>query len=306
MSQCVLRATDAVKKYGQSTALKKVNIEIKRGQIYGLIGLNGAGKSTFMRGVTGLISLDGGEIELFGKSGAEALRKARRKMGQSIETPAIYPNLTAGQNLEIQRLIGGVPDRGSVGRILKTIELSDTGKKKAKDFSFGMKQRLGLGIALISNPEFLILDEPTNGLDPRGIIEMRNLMRRLSEDQGITLLVSSHILDELSLVATHFGIIHKGEMIRELGADELAKEARQCIRIVVDQTPEAVAMLRERFNVSECQVSGKNEIQVFEQFDRSGEINKELVQSGIMVREISVSERKLEDYFMNLMEVTGQ
>ncbi|MDR2749708.1 MAG: ATP-binding cassette domain-containing protein [Clostridiales bacterium] len=306
MAQCVLRATDATKKYGQSTALKKVNIEISRGQIYGLIGLNGAGKSTFMRAVTGLISLDGGEIELFGKSGAEALRKARRKMGQSIETPAIYPNLTATQNLEIQRLIGGVPDPGEVGRILKVIELSDTGKKKAKNFSFGMKQRLGLGIALITNPEFLILDEPTNGLDPRGIIEMRNLIRRLSEEQGITLLVSSHILDELSLVATHFGIIHKGEMIRELGADELAKEARQYIRIVVDKTAEAVAMLRERFKVSEYEVSGKNEIQVFEHFDLTGEINASLVQSGIMVREISLSERKLEDYFMNLAEVRGQ
>jgi ABC-2 type transport system ATP-binding protein len=223
MNDYVLRTRSISKKYGDAYALQEMSIEIKRGEIYGLIGQNGAGKTTLMRAVTGLIYLSGGELELFGKTGEANLQAERQKIGQSIENPALYPNMTAEQCLEIQRIIGNVRDKSCVKKILRTVGLSDTGKKKTKDFSLGMKQRLALALALVTNPEFIILDEPVNGLDPKGIIETRGLLRHLSQE-GITLLVSSHLLEELSQIATHYGIIDKGRLIKQLSAEDLATE----------------------------------------------------------------------------------
>jgi ABC-2 type transport system ATP-binding protein len=224
MGEYVLRTKSISKKYGNAFAFQNVSLEIKKGQIYGLIGQNGAGKTSLMRAICGLISLSTGEIELFGKSGTGNLREARRKIGQCIETPALYPNATAAQCLEIQRIIGNVSDKTSVKRMLEFAGLADCGKKKTKDFSMGMKQRLAIALALITNPEFIILDEPVNGLDPKGIIEIRELLRRLAQDEGITLLISSHLLDELSKTATRYGIIEKGCLIKQISADELPPE----------------------------------------------------------------------------------
>ncbi|HAX1488458.1 TPA: ATP-binding cassette domain-containing protein, partial [Enterococcus faecium] len=210
-NETVLKATGITKKYGAAKALDKVSIEIKRGMIYGLIGENGAGKSTFMRTIMGLISIDEGSIELFGTTDLQA---ARRRMGQSIETPALYPELTARDNLRIQAANGGVSDR-EIEDLLKMMRLENTGKKKAKNFSLGMRQRLAIANALITNPEFLILDEPTNGMDPAGMAEMREIIQRLVKERGITVLLSSHLLDELSQIATHYGILHEGHLIKE-------------------------------------------------------------------------------------------
>ena len=300
MGEYVLRTRDISKKYGEAYALENVSIEIKRGQIYGLIGLNGAGKTTFMRAVAGLVSFTGGEVELFEQTSERALQRGRRRIGQSIETPAIYPNMTAEQNLEIQRIIGGVPDKDAVKKTLEVVGLADTGKKKAKNFSLGMKQRLALAIALITNPEFLILDEPANGLDPKGIIEIRELMRRLAHERGLTLLVSSHLLDELAQVATHYGIIDRGKLIKQLSAEELALETRQHIKIITKDSAKAIALLKENFGVMECQVVSERELWVREQTNRTGEMNTMLVQNGIVVESISVSEQRLEEYFVKL------
>ncbi|MEV5029556.1 ATP-binding cassette domain-containing protein [Paenibacillus sp. LPE1-1-1.1] len=300
MSEYVLRTRDTSKKYGDAYAIQNVSVEIKRGQIYGLIGLNGAGKTTFMRAVCGLVSLTGGELELFGQTGENALRLGRRRIGQSIETPAIYPNMTAEQNLEIQRIMAGVPDKGAVAKTLEIVGLGDTGTKKAKNFSLGMRQRLALAIALIPNPEFLILDEPANGLDPKGIIETRELLRRLARERGLTLLVSSHLLDELAQVATHYGIIDKGRLIKQLSAEELALESRQHIRIVTKDAAKAMALLKENFGVTDCQAVSANELWVREQIERTGEMNTLLVHQGIVVESIGVTEQKLEEYFLNL------
>jgi ABC-2 type transport system ATP-binding protein len=300
MNKIVLRAAGLTKRYGSAHALQNVNLEIKRGQIYGLIGLNGAGKTTFMRAVMGLISLDGGQLELFGEASADGLRKERRKIGQSIETPALYPHMTAAQNLEIQRIIGGVPEKSAVTKTLQIVGLAGTGRKKTQNFSLGMKQRLALGIALITNPELLILDEPTNGLDPQGIIEIRNLCKRLVGEYGITLLISSHILDELSLVATHYGIIHNGRMVKQLSAEDLARESRQYMRIVTDNPGKALTLLREKFAVADCAAAENDEIRVFEKFDLAGDINRELVMANITVHELPVAEQRLEDYFIAL------
>ena len=300
MSEYVLRTRDISKKYGNAYAIENMSVEIKQGQICGLIGLNGAGKTTFMRAVTGLISLTGGEVELFGQTGERALRSGRRRIGQSIETPAIYPEMTAEQNLEVQRIVADIPDKGAVKKALDVVGLAGTGKKKAKYFSLGMKQRLALAIALITDPEFLILDEPANGLDPMGIVEIRELMRRLARERGLTLLVSSHLLDELAQVATHYGIIHRGKLIKQLSAEELALETQRQIKILTKDIVRTIALLKENFGVEDCQMVSANELRVREQTGRTGEMNTLLVRHGIVVESIGVTEQPLEEYFMSL------
>ncbi len=299
MKKFVLHTYNISKKYGNVLALDNVNLQIEKGQIYGLIGLNGSGKSTFMRIVCGLISATNGEVELFEKKGEKALQKERFKIGQSIETPALYPDLTAIQNLDIQRILVGISDKSTVRKTLETVGLEDTGKKLIRNFSLGMKQRLALAISLISNPEFLILDEPTNGLDPVGIIETRDIIRKLVAEKGLTLLVSSHLLGELSQIATNYGIIHKGQLIKQLSAEELKQETKQYIKIVVNDASNAAQYLTNSFNVK-CQTISQNEIRILEQIDRIAEYNKALVNGSYKVEHLAKNENKLEEYFINI------
>ncbi|HIB1800089.1 ATP-binding cassette domain-containing protein [Enterococcus faecium] len=294
-NETVLKATGITKKYGAAKALDKVSIEIKRGMIYGLIGENGAGKSTFMRTIMGLISIDEGSIELFGTTDLQA---ARRRMGQSIETPALYPELTARDNLRIQATNGGVSDR-EIEDLLKMMRLENTGKKKAKNFSLGMRQRLAIANALITNPEFLILDEPTNGMDPAGMAEMREIIQRLVKERGITVLLSSHLLDELSQIATHYGILHEGHLIKELSKEELAQESRQFIKIDTSATEQAVTVL-DSLGYRDYFVQSSRVIQLFEGIDQVAAINQALVEAKVPVDGIHLVEQKLEDYFLQL------
>lgn len=294
-NETVLKATGITKKYGAAKALDKVSIEIKRGMIYGLIGENGAGKSTFMRTIMGLISIDEGSIELFGTTDLQA---ARRRMGQSIETPALYPELTARDNLRIQAANGGVSDR-EIEDLLKMMRLENTGKKKAKNFSLGMRQRLAIANALITNPEFLILDEPTNGMDPAGMAEMREIIQRLVKERGITVLLSSHLLDELSQIATHYGILHEGHLIKELSKEELAQESRQFIKIDTSATEQAVTVL-DSLGYRDYFVQSSRVIQLFEGIDQVAAINQALVEAKVPVDGIHLVWQKLEDYFLQL------
>ncbi|EME3179004.1 ATP-binding cassette domain-containing protein [Enterococcus faecium] len=294
-NETVLKATGITKKYGAAKALDKVSIEIKRGMIYGLIGENGAGKSTFMRTIMGLISIDEGSIELFGTTDLQA---ARRRMGQSIETPALYPELTARDNLRIQAANGGVSDR-EIEALLKMMRLENTGKKKAKNFSLGMRQRLAIANALITNPEFLILDEPTNGMDPAGMAEMREIIQRLVKERGITVLLSSHLLDELSQIATHYGILHEGHLIKELSKEELAQESRQFIKIDTSATEQAVTVL-DSLGYRDYFVQSSRVIQLFEGIDQVAAINQALVEAKVPVDGIHLVGQKLEDYFLQL------
>ncbi|HAQ1067503.1 TPA: ATP-binding cassette domain-containing protein [Enterococcus faecium] len=294
-NETVLKATGITKKYGAAKALDKVSIEIKRGMIYGLIGENGAGKSTFMRTIMGLISIDEGSIELFGTTDLQA---ARRRMGQSIETPALYPELTARDNLRIQAANGGVSDR-EIEDLLKMMRLENTGKKKAKNFSLGMRQRLAIANALITNPEFLILDEPTNGMDPAGMAEMREIIQRLVKERGITVLLSSHLLDELSQIATHYGILHEGHLIKELSKEELAQESRQFIKIDTSATEQAVTVL-DSLGYRDYFVQSSRVIQLFEGIDQVAAINQALVEVKVPVDGIHLVGQKLEDYFLQL------
>ncbi|MFD1206298.1 ATP-binding cassette domain-containing protein [Sporosarcina contaminans] len=246
----------------------------------------------------GLIMIDGGAIELFGETGMKGLQHARRKIGQSIETPALYPELNARQNLRVQAANGGVGE-WEIDELLRLMNLSHTGKKKVKNFSLGMRQRLAIASTLITNPELLILDEPTNGLDPSGIVEMREIIQRLVTERGITVLLSSHLLDELSQIATHYGILHDGKIINELSREELARETRQFIELETTEAEQAVVIL-DRLGIQDYEVITGTEINIYERLDDVALINRNLVLSDVNVLRIGTSRQKLEDYFLQL------
>lgn len=298
MSETILKATHISKMYGKHKALDKVSLEIKRGMIYGLIGENGAGKSTFMRAMMGLFTVDEGSIQLFGETGAKGLQQVRRRMGQSIEHPALYPDLTARENLRVQAANGGVSER-EIEDLLRLMNLNNTGRKKAKNFSLGMRQRLTIATALITHPEFLILDEPTNGLDPSGIVEMREIIRRMVTERGITVLLSSHLLDELSQIATHYGILHEGKLIREFSQEELANETRQYIELETTEAEAAIVVL-DGLGIRDYEVINGTEIHIYDKVSEVAAINRALVFAEVNVLRIGASRQRLEDYFLQL------
>jgi ABC-2 type transport system ATP-binding protein len=305
MEEPVVKTSGLGKKYDEKYAVLDLNVEIRRGQIYGLIGQNGAGKTTFIRMLTGLIAPTEGQIELFGEGGERGLQKARRRIGSIVETPALYPGMTAYANLETQaRLLGLANSAAVIGDALESAGLANAGGKKVRDFSLGMRQRLALAQAMLANPEFLVLDEPVNGLDPKGIIENRELLKRLVREKGMTILISSHILSELSLLATDYGIIDNGRLIKQIGAEELQKECRRCIRIATTETEKAVSFLNDRFHIKDMEIaaaggSGK-EIRIFEQLDHIAPMNMALCKADIPVASISMEGQDLESYFMKL------
>ena len=230
--------TDSLKKsYKSFQALEGLTLNIPKGSVYGFVGRNGAGKTTLIRLICGLQKPTAGSFTLFGVSSASSdIVRSRRRMGAVVETPAVYMDMTAEDNLRQQYLILGLPSCDGIPSLLELVGLGDTGRKKVRDFSFGMKQRLGIALALAGDPDFIVLDEPANGLDPQGIVELRELILRLNREKGITFLISSHNLDELSRLATHYGIIDHGRMVKELSAEELAAACRKCVRMEVSDT----------------------------------------------------------------------
>jgi ABC-2 type transport system ATP-binding protein len=299
MNQSIVKTTGVSKRYGERYAVENVSMEIRRGQIYGLIGQNGAGKTTFIRMLTGLISPTEGGIELFGESGA-GLGKARARIGSIVETPSLFPNMTAAGNIETQRRLAGLPATAGTDAMLRLCGISGTGNKKVRDFSLGMRQRLALAISLITEPEFLVLDEPINGLDPKGIVENREMLKSLARDRGVTILISSHILSELAQLATNYGIIHNGQLIKQLSATELQSECRRYVEILTDDISRATANITGRFAVKDYEIIGGGELRVFEQTDKTAEMNKALVQSDVPVKSIRVVGQDLESYFMKV------
>ena len=235
------------KKYGVFTALDDLSMQIEKGAIYGFVGKNGAGKTTLIRLLCGLQRPTGGHFTLFGAdSETSDLSEQHRRLGAVVESPAFLKDMTARDNLIQQYLLLGLPDFNGIDELLSLVGLADTGKKKAGKFSLGMKQRLGIAMALCGDPDFIILDEPTNGLDPQGIIEIRELILRLNREKGITFLISSHILDELSRLATHYGFIDKGHMVRQMSAEELRKECRKSIRMKVSDTKVLATIMEQK------------------------------------------------------------
>lgn len=233
----VLTTNALCKKYGAFKALNSVSMHIPKGAIYGFIGKNGAGKTTLIRLICGLQTATSGEYTLYGRNDTDKeISKSRRRMGAVVETPSIYLDMTARDNLKQQYRILGLPSFDGLDDILKLVGLENTGRKKAKNFSLGMRQRLGIAVALCGDPDFLVLDEPVNGLDPQGIIEIRELILKLNREQQITVLISSHILDELSKLATHYGFIDNGRIVKEISAEELEAACRKCVRVEVSST----------------------------------------------------------------------
>lgn len=230
----VLKTNALCKKYKSFKALNELSMNVPKGSIYGFVGKNGAGKTTLIRLICGLQEPTSGEYTLYGKKNTDKdIFKSRRRMGAVVETPSIYLDMTAEDNLRQQYRVLGLPSFDGLNDILKLVDLENTGKKKAKNFSLGMRQRLGIAIALVGGPDFLVLDEPVNGLDPQGIIEIRELILKLNKEQQITFLISSHILDELSRLATYFGFIDNGRLVKEISAKDLEAACRKCVRLEV-------------------------------------------------------------------------
>lgn len=299
MKKVVLKTYNITKKYGEQLAVDNVNMTIKKGDIYGFIGQNGAGKTTLIRLITGLIHKSGGEIELLGANEENELNKARTMVGSLIETPSFYTNMTARENLEVSRLVRNIPGKKCIDEVLELVGLKDVEKKKVKNFSLGMRQRLGIANALMGNPKLLILDEPINGLDPMGIVEIRELLKKINKEKDMTILISSHILSELSELATTYGIISNGKLIEEITAKQLSEKCRQYIDLRVDDTARAVILLERELGISDYEVLEGSNIKVFSNLDNVGEINSLLSRSGIIVESISVKGENLEEYFMN-------
>lgn len=299
--EVVLRTKDLTKKYHDRPVVNNINMEIKQGDIYGLVGKNGAGKTTLIRMISGLIAPSGGAIELFNETSLSGLNKSRMRTGCIIESPNFFPYLSAEKNLEYYRMQRGAVEKECVGQALKSAGLEGTGKKKYKNFSLGMKQRLGLALAIMTNPDMLILDEPINGLDPTGIVELREILQRLNKEKGITIIISSHILGELSQLATNYGFINNGELIEQISSKELNEKCRQCLTIKVNDTGKAAVIIEKQLGASRYEVRNDNEIRLYEYIDTPEIVVKALVNGDVMVSSINQIGTNLEDYFINLI-----
>lgn len=298
MMEYLLCTNSLTKQYGRHKAVNSVNVHIRQGDIYGLIGRNGAGKTTLLKMISGLASPTEGDFTLFGKTGKEAYRYLSR-VGTLIESPGIYPNMTAADNLKLKCLAMGVRKKNEIEELLDIVGLSDAGKKKVKNFSMGMKQRLGIALALVGDPDLVVLDEPINGLDPQGIAEIRDTLFRLNSERNITLIISSHILEELSKIATHYGIIHDGVLIQDLTREELLERCSERIELKTDDTRGACTVLDE-MGITRYKVVDPDTIHIFERLNDSGEITFSLAQHRIKTLGITVKNEELEDYYLNL------
>lgn len=313
MAEIVFRANDITKKYLKlernnrdiRPVLNHFNMEIRRGEIYGFVGANGAGKTTLIRILAGFIRQSGGKLQLFGEDDPKKLYIQRRRINGIIEKPVIFPHLTARDNLEICRRQRGIKGDKCIKEVLEAVDLSDTGSKKARNFSLGMRQRLGIAMALLGESEFLFLDEPINGLDPEGMTDLRELLGKLNRERGITMLISSHLLSELDQLATCYGFVRDGKMVEQITSEELGRKCRKYLCIKVDQAAKAEAVLRTKFRLQDLEMASDNTIKIKindtpNKLD-TGEISKALVLEGINIETVAVKDTKLEDYYFSLM-----
>ena len=297
MMEYILETNDLKKQYGKFKALDGLTMHVPKGSIYGFVGKNGAGKTTLIRIICGLQTPTDGEFKIYGISNKNnEISEVRKKMGAVVETPSIFHDLTAYNNLKMQYDILGIKDYNTINDLLKLVGLENTGKKLAKNFSLGMRQRLGIAIALCGNPEFLVLDEPINGLDPEGIIEIRKLIKKLNQERNITILISSHILDELSRVATHYGFIADGKIIKEMSALEFEEDCKKSINVVTDKKLEKV--LEE--NNYKYKLIHDNEANIYGEIEITPLV-LQLHEKGISVEKIAENEENLEHYFFSLL-----
>lgn len=295
----VLQTQSLTKRYRRGKALDGLTMAVPKGAIYGLVGKNGAGKTTLLRLICGLQEPSSGSYSLYGVSNdRKELLKVRRRMGAVVETPSIYLNMSAGENLEQQALILGLPDVNGLGELLELVGLENAGPKKAGHFSLGMRQRLGLAVALVGDPDFLVLDEPTNGLDPQGIVDLRELILKLNRERRVSFLVSSHILGELSRTATHYGIIDRGRMVKELSARELEQSCRKRLVLQVTDTA-ALARTLDGLHL-EYKILSDSEAELFAKPNVT-RLAAALSEAGCEILDLREKDENLESYFLSLV-----
>lgn len=300
MNDFVIETKQLTKVYGEQTAVNSVNLHVKRGRIYGLLGRNGAGKTTIMKMILGLTPITSGEVDVLGRNIKGQEKKVYPRIGAIIETPGFYPNLTGTENLEIFAKLRGTAAPHAVENALKVVGLPYKDKKLFSKYSLGMKQRLGIANAILHDPELLILDEPTNGLDPIGIAEVRDFIKKLSVEQGKTILISSHILSEISLLADDIGIIDHGVLLEESSMSELEKKNRKYILLQVSDIPKTSLILERQFQLKDYSVQDNHTLRLYDTALDMGEVNKVLVTQNITVLSSQLCNDSLEDYFRKI------
>ncbi len=295
----VIQTTGLSKRYRDKWAVDHLDLRVEQGDIYGFIGQNGAGKSTALKLLCGLARPTQGEALIFGKPVRDSV--ARRRVGALIEQPGLYPDLSGRENLRLYAALLGLdsPER-QVKEILETVGLAPGEKKPVRHYSMGMKQRLGVGLALLGGPDLLLLDEPINGLDPEGIREMRELLLRLNRERGLTILVSSHILGELSKIATRYGIIQQGRMVEQITAGELAQKCTDYLHLRADHPQKAAALLERALHLTRWEMRPEGEIRIHEMVDGKA-VGRVLAEAGISVEEMGLHRQDLEEYFLERM-----
>ncbi len=296
----VLETVDLAKQYGKQFAVSELNMHVKKGEIYGLLGRNGAGKTTTIRMAMGLLQPTKGEVKLFGERLTVPTKQIFNRIGALIEAPAFYENLTAKDNLKIIADLRGTQSRDCIDRALMLVNLENETHKKVKQFSLGMKQRLGIAMALMHEPEFIILDEPTNGLDPVGIQQIRLLIQKLCAEKGTTILISSHILSEIEQMANTIGIIDHGKMIEELSMDEIRRRNRHYVKMTVSDMNRTVPLLEKELCITDFEIVSEREIKIYQIETDFEKVNRLLNQNEIGVSEISMNKGNLEEYFLRL------
>ena len=296
MENSVISMKGLCKSYKKQEVLHDFSLTVERGHICGLIGPNGAGKTTIMKILAGMFFPSKGELELFGSP--DRLDDSRARMSFMIEQPIIAGSMTARENLEYIRFLRGYPDEKRIDEILELVGLANTGKKQAARFSLGMKQRLGIGMALLPKPEIMVLDEPVNGLDPEGIVEVRQLIKRMQEEWGVTVLISSHLLSELSELCTDFSIISRGNLIENLSREELLIRCRNHIALRTDDINKTAAILEDKLQIADYKVMHGEEIQIFERLGDIHHISKTLTDSGLVITRLNEEGQNLEDYYL--------
>ena len=292
----IVKCTGLTKQYKKNTVVKQASFQMEKGHIYGLVGPNGAGKTTIMKMLAGMTPVDEGWIEFFGTS--ERLDHSRQRMSFMIEAPYIDKSMTARNNMMQIRFLRGVADEQKVDEILELVGLSDAGKKLAGKFSMGMRQRLGIGMALLASPEILVLDEPVNGLDPEGIVDVRNLLRKLSMEENVTILISSHLLAELSELCTDYIFIHRGEILETISEEDLKKKCRQYLSIKTTNLSGSIAALEKQYNIRDYRVIEEEELMLYEMTDRLEEVSRTITEQGDAILHFVLMGESLEDYYL--------
>lgn len=297
----VIKTCKLSKIYVNDRELSNIDITVNKGDIYGLVGNNGAGKTTLLRILTGQSKPTSGNFELFSKSSETDLNRVRKRTGAIIEAPSFYPNLTAEQNMEYYRLQRGIPGKNKIDEVLEIVNLIDAKKKKFEDMSLGMKQRLGLALAIMTEPELLILDEPINGLDPSGIIEIRNLLLKLNKEKNITIIISSHILPELSNIATCYGFLNKGNLVEQLYSKELEEKCKSFLEIKVTDAKKFSALLEQNLGCINYKVIQDEKIQIFDDIHSPEKVSELAISNGIGLMSLVQKSIDLENYYMSLI-----